>query len=294
MYIPTISYLKPPSFEPLAGRDAVFFLAAMFISISCLLAPPTPGRRLFGAAVCAPLTTIMVVYWSYYTVFDSYQDQWGTIAVSAFYSILAWQHLVFCPAEEYNYRVRSAKAGTDTATTGLIAETIPPPWTWAKFCWATSLWWSWRGIGWNYAAPLPPASTHPAFAPTASRRRWALHQLAHFIPAMLAYDAVRAYMNCAPGARAYFTDQTPSYAELSQWDRGVYSACVALRLFLGMQKPHVPVGMVFIALGGWFGWDSEFFSPWGWPPLFAGVTDLWRCPGLSVAWGRVSRGREMR
>jgi len=305
MYIPILSHFKPAQFEPLAPRDILLFLVANGFAIFGLVTPFTAGWRIFRAAVCAPLTSIGLIYWAYYTTFDSYMDQCGSITICAYYTIAAFRHLVLFPAEEYCFRVRprasikltlspktaegSNGAGTsESSGLEMEAEPIPPPWSWAKLGWVASLWWSWRGIGWNFAAPLPPAASKEPFLRSSTRTRWLINRLVHYTMMMLVYDAFRAYMNCDPAARLFFTHHTPSYSGLTQWQRAVYSTAAAFRLFLNMEKTYVPTSMVFVGLGGLLGWESEYFAPWGWPPLFAGLADVWKYPGLSVAWSRVS------
>jgi hypothetical protein len=308
MYVPLLSSFKPAQFEPLQARDIVLFLASHGIAVFGLVTPATPGWKLFRAAICAPLASLGSVYWAYYTTFDSYMDQCGSITICAFFVILALQFFVFYPAEDYCFRVRpkasikstlppktaaalNHESPKESSGVQLEAEPIPPPWSWEKLCWASSLWWSWRGVGWNFSPPLPPAASSPPFLRTSTRTQWLVNRLVHYTLMMLIYDAFRAYMNCDPTARLFFTHHTPTYAGLTQWQRAAYSTAAAFRLFLNMERTYVPTSIVFVGLGGLLGWDSEYFAPWGWPPLFAGLADVWKYPGLSVAWSRVSRTR---
>ena len=231
--------------------------------------------------------------------------------------------LVFCPPEENVFRVRrraptklnGSTAGqngtqhhltnghTVKSTNGhaghherehaveeVLPEPVPAPWTMAKFGWALSLWWSLRGIGWNYCCPLPNSSRRHPFTVTSSRRSYIIYRLRYYILGWIVWDLTRSYMNCSTAA-PYFNGLpgvAPTYESLSQWQRGVYSLCVVCRIVFGCEKTHTGLSMILVAIGGAMGWDNEIFSPWGWPPLFGTLSEVWKNPGLAITWSKVS------
>lgn len=219
--------------------------------------------------------------------------------------------LVFFPAEENLYRLKPSKrfelkhtpsATSDEHTNGLsnghttttskadlVAEPLPPPWTMAKFWWASSLWWSWRGIGWNYTCSLPTTSRSHPFSHSSSRLAYIRRRLTFYILGWFLHDLTRSFMNVGPYSSFFGGHQgAPNYNDLSVGQKALFSICVVTRIVTGMEESSVACGLIFVSIGGVMGWEGEFWSPWGWPPIYGSLADLWRHPGLSSMWSRVS------
>ena len=305
------------------GLDTIFGFALMYLVVFALVTPPTPGWKFVRAGIVAPFVTAGFIWMPVYRLVKDWTDQWGTIVLFTFFAIRTLELLVFFPAEENVYRVVPTKEGvtitlppkvpaelngnghgpapktnkTRTATRPetMTAEPVPPPWTFAKFCWANSLWWSWRGIGWNYASPLPNSSLQSPFTRNSTRTSYITHRVSEFIFKMTILDFVRAWMNCS-SASAFFSGRpgSPTYVDLTQVQRAVYSMTQAIRTVTGMEISHIPVSIGMVAMGGMMGWEGELWSTWGWPPLFGTFGDVWRSPGLSQMWSKVSRLRPLR
>lgn len=188
--------------------------------------------------------------------------------------------------------VKDKPKHTAPSSQELVPEPIPPPWTLAKFGWAFSLFCSHRGIGWNYTSPLPPSAHKHPFLRTSSRRDHLLNRIITFLVGYLVFDAVRTYMNLGPARALAFFDSLPGvgpvYDELAMWEKAVYSVCVAVRIWWSIEWAALFAGIVAVSVGGLMGWEGEMWSPWGWPPTFGSILDVWEHPGLSNMWSRVS------
>lgn len=303
---PWLSMTPPLKTHPLGAIDFLAFVSGMYIVVLALLAPPTPAWRLFRAAAAAPFASLFFCYVAVYAKAKCYEDQWGTILFATWWTVHAFELLVFFPAEEYCYRVtprprtpatspgpedRGSNCPTLITTDGAgwSIEPVPQPWTWAKFWWAHSLWWSMRGIGWNFAPALPPSFRKPPYSPGSSRRQFVYARLRRYALNWILTDLLRSFANLS-SASAFYSGKpgAPTYADLTQLQRGIYSTCMVLRIAFGMDRTHIPFGVVMVTLGGIMGWETELCSPWGWPPLFAPLSDTWKHPGLSRMWSRVS------
>lgn len=173
----------------------------------------------------------------------------------------------------------------------LLPEAIPPPFTLTKFYWGMSLFWSWRGIGWNYCCPLPFSARRPPFTRSSSRRAYLLHRLRNTVLLWVFWDIFRSFTNLAPRFSVLLTSPygtAPPYAEWSYLERAVCSIIVVARIVIGMEKSHLIASLAFVGLGGYMGWEGEVWSPWGWPPLFGSFDEIFKYPGLAVMWSRVS------
>lgn len=172
----------------------------------------------------------------------------------------------------------------------LLPEPVPPSFTLAKFYWALSLIWSYRGIGWNFTCPLPHSSRVHPFLRSSSRREYLKVRLWNFLLLWISWDAFRSFMNLS-SASTYFGGGpiAPPYSSLTTWQRAVYSICVSARIVIDIQKSHTAMSLICVALGGVMGWESESWSPWGWPPLFGSFAEVWKYPGLATMWSRVSQ-----
>lgn len=297
----------PLQFHPAGLSDILLVFGAIYLVIISLVAPPTPTWRLVRAGFVAPIASAAFFYVGFYPILKCYADQWGTVVMTTYYAIHAFELLVFFPAEEYSYRVLprtptatpSAEATTaikrpvtalETTATEWYIEPVPESWTWKRFWWASSLFWGMRGIGWNSPPPLPSSSLNPPYTPGSSRKRFVWVRLREYIIGWIVMDLTRSYMNLS-AASAFFSGRpgSPNYSDLTQVQRAIYSVCVVVRIVLGMERPHVACGMIFVTVGGVMGWETETCSPWGWPPLFGGFQVLWNSPGLSQMWSKVSR-----
>lgn len=196
--------------------------------------------------------------------------------------------LVFYPPEEGMYRILPIRVRTGASDTITFApEPVPEGWTTAKLAWAASLWWSWRGIGWNYSPPLSPSQLESPYAPGSSRRDYLVRRGLYFLLVHVADDIASSFMRL--GAPAYFLDGLVPYSSLSQFQRGLYSLATVERVWYSLELSHVLLSLVFVAAGGFFGLEGEIFSPWGWPPLFGSIANMWEYPGLAFMWSKVSR-----
>lgn len=213
-----------------------------------------------------------------------------------------YELLVFFPAEEHTHRfvhrtnprplpsvlaLKPPSSSNDTQP--LVPERVPAPYTLAKFYWATSLWWSWRGVGWNYCCPLPSSSRREPYTKGSPRRAYFFSRLSFIAAAWLFYDLMRSLMNLTP-ARAFFhPNPILAYTDLTLSQKALYSIMVVTRTWYGLNFSHVLASLLFVGIGGLTGWEGEMWSPWGWPPLFGNFKELWRYPGLSTMWSRVRR-----
>lgn len=307
-----LSRVLPLQFHPVGPADVLAAFACIYLVVLSLVAPPTPTWRLIRAGIVTPVVSVGFAYFGFFPVFGSYEEQWGTLVITAYCIIHTLEMLVFFPAEEYSYRVRprspakvvlppktAAAIRGNEQTNGhatvsksykaeWVVEAVPAPWTWEKFWWANSLFWNMRGIGWNFAPPLPSSSLKPPYTPGSSRRQFVWTRLRTYVIQWIILDMIRSWMNLSPAA-AFFSGRpgAPNYSELTQVQRAIYSVCVVTRIVLGMDRSHIPCGIVFVTIGGVMGWDTEICSPWGWPPLFGSFGEVWRHPGLSQMWSRV-------
>lgn len=302
-----LNKLIPLSFHPMGLKDVLILFAAIHIVIIALITPPTPSWKLVRAGIAAPLAAGLFLYFGLYPIQKCYEDQWGTGCITLYQACHAFELLLFFPAEDYCYRVlpqpalnmqlpsEALRVISDPRSTpekrGYVwkAETVPAPWTWEKFWWAHSLWWSMRGIGWSFSPTLPAQSLKDPYIPGSSRKRFVYTRCRRYLFNWIITDLLRAFMNLS-SASEFFGGRPGSttYASLSQFQRAIYSICVVSRVALGMDRSHIPTGVIMVTLGGMFGWETELCSPYGWTPLFGGITDIWKYPGLSQMWSRVS------
>lgn len=166
-----------------------------------------------------------------------------------------------------------------------IREDVPPPWTIRKYAWAFSLFFSWRGIGWNFTSPISAKGLAHPYTPTSTRRSFITHQLQVIPVILLIADATKTYMRYP--ARAFFSGQT-AYTDLSMSETVWIHLAVVARVWWILNSAYVPLSIVAVLMGGWLGCEGEFWSPWGWPPIFGGIKEIWQYPGLSTVWSRVS------
>lgn len=164
---------------------------------------------------------------------------------------------------------------------------MPPGWTWAKLEWATSAVVSLRGIGWNYSAPLSTSQRSRPYDRHSSRTEYIIRRSIYGLLNLLIDDACGALMRRT--AADFFITGNLRYAGLMQWQRGFCSTLVVMRTVCSLEFTHVGFSIVFVLLGGLLGKDDhELLTPWGWPPMFASLKEIFSHPGLSYLWARVS------
>ena len=186
---------------------------------------------------------------------------------------------VSLPPEIHCYRVQPLPSGDH------LKEPLPPPFTLAKAFWALSLFSSWRGIGWNFTAPLSALAKQPPFARTSSRRSFVWRQI-KYLPVLISFGwATQAYMRTV--GLDFFAGNT-SYDALPLSHKFGHSLAVVSRVVWALNVGYIPVSIACVLWGGWRGWEGEFWSPWGWPPILGGLREVWEYPGLSTMWSRVS------
>lgn len=216
-------HVAPTDFLPLVG----------FICFNCLLiaaTPPTPAWKRVRAAVFPFMLSYQL--WFVTSTYElPWYRCWGNATGQLWHTVKALEVLVFYPPEDHCYRIKpqgkeTAKrnqldvkddagrarenghgvAVRDGDSSGmqapptLVPESIPPPFTLVKLYWAFSLWFSQRGIGWNYVAPLPASSMRHPFTRKSSRRAYLVNRVIYLLCVYLACNLTRAYMTCE-----YFT-----------------------------------------------------------------------------------------
>lgn len=182
----------------------------LFILSSCILialTPPTRGWKIVRASLL-PLLVIYQAHFSIFTLAPKWETQWGNITGQLWHLEKALEVMWFYPGEEHCYRVRRradmVQDKGDKAMKGeekgdeLLPETIPPPRTLAKLYWSLNLWFSERGIGWNYAAPLPDSSRRHPFTRTSGRIPFLFNRGMYLTIVYLVSDLARSYMACKP------------------------------------------------------------------------------------------------
>ncbi|OWZ54431.1 hypothetical protein C349_03549 [Cryptococcus neoformans var. grubii Br795] len=294
--------LLPPQ-HPVTPFDYNLGFINAFLTTVILSLPHHGPWRLFRIAIAAPLISTIWGYLMFIPVTESNYDHWGIPILLLSFIFRTYELLVFFPAEEHTHRfiprlnprpppnvsaLKPPSSSNDTQP--LVPERVPAPFTLAKFYWATSLWWSWRGVGWNYCCPLPSSSRREPYTKGSPRRAYFFSRLTFIAAAWLFYDFMRSLMNLT-SARAFFhPNPTLTYADLTLGQKAIYSIMVVTRTWYGLNLPHVLAALLCVGIGGLMGWEGEMWSPWGWPPLFGNFTELWRYPGLSTMWSRTWQG----
>jgi hypothetical protein len=173
---------------------------------SCALiaaTPPTPKWQLIRAST-VPIVASYQIYIILFTVENTWETHWTNITAMILHFTRALELMVFYPAEENCYRVRPRsgwEGHVETKEKGvkpddLVAEEVPEPMTMAKMYWALDVWYSQRGIGWNYAAPLPDSSRVDPFIQGSSRLAWFYNRIRYLAMLALVGDIARTYMTC--------------------------------------------------------------------------------------------------
>jgi hypothetical protein len=88
----------------------------------------------------------------------------------------------------------------------------------------------------------------------------------------------------------FFSGRVP-YADLTLAQKVACSAAVVSRVWWILHETYIPLSIFAVCVGGWMGWEGEFWSPWGWPPILGGFKEIWLHPGLSTVWSRVRQAQ---
>ncbi|WVF68562.1 hypothetical protein IAT40_003331 [Kwoniella sp. CBS 6097] len=302
-----------PKTHPQTEKDLLLAFGTIGFVVLLLAAPYTPGWRFVRAAVGTPVACGLFG-WIIVAPVDTYDiNQWGVAILVASFCFKVLEFFLFFPPEEHCHRLvpRSSvhppipnglangsvsKTVPHVLEDDLVPEPVPAGFTWAKLCWAASLWFSYRGIGWNYVCPLPASAYQHPYTRKSTRKAFLIKQLKMYIFGYLVDDFFRAFRNCSSAAPFFsgLPGVAPPYDSLTQYQRAVYSIAVAVRVWFGLINSHIGWGTGMVVIGGIFGWETEMFAPWGWPPLFGGMGELWRHPGLSTMWSRTWQGYNRR
>lgn len=226
----------------------------------------------------------------------------GTDAALVAFAFRALELLVFFPAEENVFRLKSdepretnAKHHNHVDEIELAPEPIPEPFTFAKLYWGMSLVWSWRGVGWNYCCPLPYSAQRHPYTRTSSRREYLKVRLINTVLLWIAWDIFRTITNLSSAAH-YLSPRAgipaPAYRDWSILEKALCSIIIPARIVIDTEKTHLMMSVVFVSIGGYMGWEGEIWSPYGWPPLFGSFGDLFTYPGLAMMWSRVGASEQ--
>ncbi|KLT41265.1 hypothetical protein CC85DRAFT_236637, partial [Cutaneotrichosporon oleaginosum] len=282
-----------PTPRKMTALDYTLGVSLIVVHILALLPPPTRAWRLVRAAL-APFIAATWVWLGYVPLSPKSQDRWGVQLLFCCFAFRALEHLVVFTPEFEVYRLRPAPPTPPNGKRGklikharhpkLEPEPVPAPWTWAKLDWATSLWWSWRGIGWNYAPPLTESQMRYPSAYDTPRAQH-LRYRALYLLAVYAVDGLAgSFMHV--GMPQFFISHTLTYAELDTRQRAVVSLATVARILASLEFAHLQLGLMLVSIGGLCGLKGELWEPWGWPAMFGSLQDIWRNPGLNYVWAQ--------
>ncbi|WWC95538.1 hypothetical protein V866_002403 [Kwoniella sp. B9012] len=310
--IPLIELLaKLPEPHPRQPTDLVIAFGTIFFMQLMLSTPHTGGWGLLRMGIVAPICFGAFTYLITCQVENDDITHWGGSILSFIYMMRILEYFVFFPPEQHCHRiiprsqlhppVRSFKPPvhdndhrpSEAEGEVLIPEAVPQPFTLAKFYWAGSLIWSYRGIGWAHQCPLPRSSTEHPYTRKSSFKEWLKIQLPYYIATHLMEDLCRAIRNVV--GKDFFSgpDHIP-YDSLSQSQRALYSIAVVSRVHFGLILTWFHTAVCMIVLGKMLGWKGELWEPWGWPPMFGSLENLWVHPGLSTMWSKTWHGYNRR
>jgi hypothetical protein len=307
--IDTIRYYRHEA-HPL-DYNLAFLL--IFLTALVLVTPLTPGYRLFRQAIAGPAITIGWLYTAWVPYVRNDAEQWEVTILSSksfrqsvvlaeqivAQAFRALETFVFFPPEENVFRLRevrkeheSLEPTAQTQKPELVPEPVPQPFTLRKLYWGLSLFWSYRGIGWNYACPLPESSLQRPYSRNSSRREFLITRLRKTILIWFSWDLFRTYTNLTP-ASIYLSGRpgiAPSYANLAVGEKAIHSILIPARIVLDTERSFLMCSIMMVSIGGFMGWEGELWEPYGWPPLFGTFGDLWTSPGLATMWSKVCTG----
>ncbi|WRT69570.1 uncharacterized protein IL334_006558 [Kwoniella shivajii] len=313
---PVLSRLPP--LHPKSPFDYNLAFGSIALIILTLSAPHTGGWKLFRAGIAAPIS-ISVFGYIILCAEDVYDiNHWGVAILMSTFMMRISEFFIFFPPEENCHRLvpksrlhptsTSHLETTATTTTAprqdekeeqeeqevLTPEPVPQPFTLSKLYWATSLWFSYRGVGWNTVCPLGGSSRRHPYLRKSTRKSFIKHNIKIYILYYLIDDFFRAIRNIYSAPFFSGLPGSPTYDSLTQIERAINSTAVVVKVWFVLVNSHILWGMTCVIVGGILGWEGEMFTPWGWPPLFGDLHELWRYPGLSTMWSRTWQGYNRR
>ncbi|WWC92944.1 uncharacterized protein L201_007907 [Kwoniella dendrophila CBS 6074] len=306
---------KLPAPHTKQPSDVILGLSTIMLIICTLTTPHTGGWKLFRMGIVTPFAIGVFVYLTFVQIEADEMTHWGTSILFSIFVMRLFEYFFFFSPEEHCHRMipksrlhsqiksiksngleSGEKAEHLTLTTNeeddiLVPEPVPAPFTLEKFYWAWSLWWSYRGIGWNFQCPLPSSSLAEPYTRKSTRKEWWFKTAKFYLLAYLLDDFFRSIRNIY--AADFFSGQR-SYDDLSQFERGLFSTAVVIRVWYGLNNSWCATALMFVPLGYYMGWEGELTTPWGWPPMFGALSNLWKHPGLSTMWSKTWHGYNRR
>ena len=161
--------------------------------------------------------------------------------------------------------------------------------TMARFLWAANLWSNYRGIGWTYQAPLSKGALRDPFLRTSRVRAFLFNRVGQLLFTLVVVDVLSTLLAAEPRTRNYFSaieGVSPRLAEQPvQW-RALWSIIVVGVTWQGLELSYVATAISMVSVGSMTGWKGAMWEPWGWPPLFGTLGELWNRPGLAMMWSK--------
>lgn len=186
-----------PSSHPTTNNDWLPFAIITLASCALIaLTPPTREWRIVRASLFG-LYVSYQVYFCLFAVGPSWETHWENVIGTEWFFVKGLEVMLFYPPEEHLFRIKrrncSIKRGENTEEVEWEDEPVPEPGSLAKLYWAIDVWFSERGIGWNFAAPLPERVNHK---PSTTRIMFILIRLRYLVIWYFIDDLARAYMTC--------------------------------------------------------------------------------------------------
>lgn len=194
-YITTHPYSHPIT--------AIDWLPFIFLTLaSCALiagTPPTTGWKLVRASLFIIYISYQVTF-SLFTVDSVWITHWGNSTGMEWHFLKALELMLLYPPEENVFRTRPREfalvEGTKKKEIEWHDEPVPQHGTVKKLYWALDCWFSQRGLGWNFAAPLPESSKSRPFTIDSTRKEFLVSRLKYLAIMYLLSDLTRSYMTC--------------------------------------------------------------------------------------------------
>lgn len=185
-----------PWSHPLTDNDLIpFVFFTLALSALIALTPPTTGWKLVRASIFG-LYVSCQVYFCLFVVNPTWETHWGNITGMQWHFVKGLEVMLFYPPEENLFRIRRKEFAIKDGKVEWEDEPVPESRTVKKLYWALDAWFSQRGIGWNYATPLPESSKRQPFTATSTRLAFVLNRLKYLTMMYLINDLARLYMAC--------------------------------------------------------------------------------------------------
>ncbi|KAM0753288.1 hypothetical protein T439DRAFT_323925 [Meredithblackwellia eburnea MCA 4105] len=171
----------------------------------------------------------------------------------------------------------------------LLLEPVPPPFTISKLLWSFDLWTTYRLIGWTEQAPLSSHGLKHPFLRTSSPRAFLVNRTLQLLSALFILDLASTVLAIEPKTHAYFSaieSSSPALADQSVDWRALWSILVVTFTWQSLEVSYVATAISLVALGTFMGWKGAMWEPWGWPPVFGTLKELWVRPGLAMLWSK--------